>query len=116
MSQSLLEKKDKARWARIRRVYGITKEQYDELYSATSGCPLCLRPFDDAVRPCIDHDHQTGEIRGIICLYCNHRILGRHRDSLLLRRMVGYLEEPRRGWIVPKKKRRRRKAIKRKSH
>lgn len=101
------EKKEKAKFRRILRVYGITKEEYDSLNSGS--CPICLRSFDDRVRPVVDHDHATGEIRGILCFYCNHRIVGRHRDGLLLRRVADYLEAPRRGFIVPKKKRKRKK-------
>lgn len=96
------QKKDNARWARIKRVYGITKEQYDELY--TSSCPICLRSFSGSIIPVIDHDHASGHVRGILCKYCNHRIVGRHRDSSVLRRVADYIDSPSRGWIVPKKK------------
>lgn len=99
------EKKEKARWARIKRVYGLEKEQYDKLN--TGSCPICLRDWTDLVRPCVDHDHVSGDVRGIVCLYCNHRLIGRHRDSAVLRRIADYLDRPRRGWIVPKKKRKK---------
>lgn len=100
-------KKDKARWSRILRVYGITKEQYDEI--DLGFCNICLRSWSDTVRPCVDHDHITGDIRGIICLYCNHRIVGRHRDADLMDRVSSYLRGPFKGWIVPKKKKKKRK-------
>lgn len=100
------EKKEKARWQRIFRVYGITKEQYQELDSGK--CYICLRPWSDTVKPCVDHDHSTGEVRGLLCFYCNHRLVGRHRDGDLVQRIADYLKEPRRGWIVPKKKPKRR--------
>lgn len=105
---STLSAKEKARWSRIRRVYGISKEQYDELNEGS--CPLCLREFDSVVRPVVDHDHSTGEVRGVLCGYCNHRILGRHRDADLLDRMAHYLRRPRKGWVVPPKKKRKRRA------
>lgn len=100
-------KKEKARWARIKRVYGLTKEQYDELDPGF--CKICLRPWSNTVRPCVDHDHHSGHVRGVICLYCNHRILGRHRDSGVIRRMADYLDEPSRQWVVPVKKKRKKK-------
>jgi hypothetical protein len=105
---SIEEKKEKARWARIFRVYGIDKDQYSEL--DLGNCPICLRVWSDTVRPCIDHDHSTGDLRGVICLYCNHRIVGRHRDGDLIQRMADYLKAPRRGWIVPPKPKKKRKA------
>ena len=99
------ERRESARWSRILRVYGITKEQYDKL--DLGHCPICLRDWSDTVRPCVDHDHSTMDVRGIVCLYCNHRIIGRHRDGALIRRVADYLEAERPGWIVPKKKRKK---------
>ena len=101
------EKKQKARWARIKRVYGIDEQQYQEI--DLGYCVICLRDWSTSVRPCIDHDHHTGEVRGVICLYCNHRLVGRHRDADLIRRIADYLDAPRKGWIVPKKKPKKRK-------
>lgn len=101
------ERKEKARWQRIFRVYGITKEQYDEIDKGS--CPICLRAWSDSVRPVIDHDHSTGDVRGILCFYCNHRVVGRHRDGDLIQRVADYLKGPRKGWIVPKKKPKKRK-------
>lgn len=104
------ERKEKARWQRIFRVYGITKEQYDELDKGF--CPVCERVWSGTVRPVVDHDHHTGDVRGILCFYCNHRVIGRHRDGNLIRRASDYLLEPRKGWIVPKKKPKRKKSSK----
>ena len=105
-----MDKKEKARWARIKRVYGLTKEMYDELDKGH--CEICLRDWSDSVRPCVDHDHKTGDIRGIICLYCNHRIVGRHRDGDLIQRVADYLRRERRGWVVPPKKKRKKNGTK----
>jgi len=107
LAQKDLEKREKARWQRILKTYGIVKEQFDELDHGH--CPICLRDWDDRVRPVVDHDHHTGEVRGILCFYCNHRVVGRHRDGALIRRVAEYLEAPRRGWVVPPKKKRKRK-------
>ena len=104
---TLNDRKERARWQRILRVYGLTKEQYEELNNGV--CPICLRLFDDNVRPVIDHDHVSGEVRGILCFYCNHRVVGRHRNSDALRRVCDYLDAPRRGWIVPKRKKRKKR-------
>lgn len=102
---STIEKKERARWARIKRVYGLTREQYDTLYTGT--CPICLRDFTDTVRPVIDHNHKTGSVRGIICLYCNHRIIGRHHDAALMYRVANYLANDTEFVIPPKKKRKK---------
>lgn len=99
------EKKEAARWKRILRVYGITKEQYDEL--DTGFCFVCQRVWDDSTRPCVDHDHVTGEVRGLLCIYCNRYRVGRQRDGDIAQRVADYLKAPRRGWIVPKRPKRR---------
>lgn len=103
LKQTIEERREKAKWSRIKRVYGLSKEQYDELN--TGSCPICLREFGPRVRPCVDHDHKTLEVRGVICLYCNLRIIGRHRDGDLLHRAGVYVTGPHRGWLIPKKKR-----------
>ena len=104
------EKKEKARWQRIFRVYGITRGQYDEIDKGF--CPICEREWSTTVRPVVDHDHSTGDVRGILCFYCNHRVVGRHRDGNVLKRASDYLLAERKGWIVPKKKPKRKKSSK----
>lgn len=107
MPQTPEEKREKARWSRILKVYGLTREQYDVLDNGN--CPICLRTWSESVRPCVDHDHTTGEVRGIICLYCNHRVVGRHRDANVMRRVAEYLDGPYSGLIVPKAPKKKRK-------
>jgi len=47
--------------------YGITRAEYDQLFIDTPMCELCK------VRPSqvLDHDHDTKEIRGVLCHSCN---------------------------------------------
>lgn len=55
--------------AMVRKVYGITLEEYNEI-TAASCCEICgtkIRPN----RKCLDHDHVTGKIRGLLCNGCN---------------------------------------------
>lgn len=101
------EKKEAARWARIKRVYGISKEQFDEM--DLGHCPICLRDWSDNVRPVVDHDHVSGFVRGLLCIYCNRYRVGRFRDHDIVFRIAEYLKSARRQWIVPKKKRKRKK-------
>lgn len=101
---------DKARERHLRYKYGITEEQYNYLLERQQGCcAICLRPAEEFPRRlAVDHNHKTGEIRGALCNYCNHRIIGRHTDSDLLRRMAEYLEQGT-GWFVPSKKSKKKK-------
>lgn len=49
--------------------YGITLKELAEL-EAVPACQACGRSFDESVRN-IDHDHETGLVRGVLCFGCN---------------------------------------------
>lgn len=72
--------------------YGLTIDQYRQMCDRQSGlCCICARPFG---RGCIDHDHDTGRVRGILCHTCNVG-LGQFQDNpMLLARAIQYLKEP----------------------
>lgn len=96
--------------AYLRRTYGITEAQYNLLLSQQGGgCAVCSRPAESFNKKlAVDHDHVSKEIRGLLCGYCNHRLVGRHRDPVLLRKLADYVSQGT-GWFVPKKKKRRKK-------
>ena len=103
------------RASHLRTKYGITVEQYEDiLANQGGGCALCGKtPEQEGRNLAVDHDHVTGEIRGILCSYHNHRVIGRHRDGNLLRKMAEYVERHT-GFFVPegqKSSRRRKKKV-----
>ena len=54
----------------LRREYGLTFEQYERLLkSQKNRCAICEKTLVN--RPQVDHDHKTGEVRGILCVRCN---------------------------------------------
>lgn len=68
------ENKDRAKASQrnnhLKRKFGITSDQYDEMLRSQFGsCRLCDRIFDTNLH--VDHDHKTGKIRGLLCLKCN---------------------------------------------
>ena len=80
------------------RKYGLTKSQYDSLLLAQDNkCASCrIELAHEAYRgasPVVDHDHNTGIVRGILCLLCN-AALGNVKDDpeilLGLMRYLGY--------------------------
>jgi uncharacterized CHY-type Zn-finger protein len=85
---------DKVRLSHLRRVYGITAEQYETMVLVQeNACALCHVAFTKT--PLVDHDHITGRIRGLLCAGCNN-ILGLARDSAeRLRAAADYLERGR---------------------
>ena len=65
---------------RLKSTYGITIERYEEMLEAQSGvCAICNKT-DDHFSLAVDHDHNSGEVRGLLCSQCN-RALGLFKDS-----------------------------------
>lgn len=73
--------------------YGLSLEDFDALLAAQGGrCAICPRVLT-VRQACVDHDHTTQAVRGILCQTCN-TVLGQMDDSPnLLRRAALYLEQ-----------------------
>lgn len=86
-----------------RRHPGITRSQRDAMIADQGGlCLICYRPFGD--RPHTDHDHVTGQTRGILCHNCN-RGIGYLGDSVdLLTAAIAYLQRYALAARVPQEK------------
>lgn len=54
-------------------------------------CAVCGKPKGDNRKHDRDHDHKTGNPRGLACVYCNRELL-RHADLEQARAVVRYLE------------------------
>lgn len=78
--------------SRRHAAYGLTKQELDLLLAQHEECAIC-KTIDWGVKgPCVDHDHVTGKIRGILCGSCNQG-LGRFADDpKRLRAAADYLE------------------------
>jgi len=83
--------------AHIRETYGISYDFYLALYQFQGGrCYIC-RKVPKSRRLAVDHDHETGEVRGLLCSgqrSCNHDVLGNITSIDMARRIVLYLEDP----------------------
>lgn len=76
--------KDKVAFTKAKNAYGITKEEYDSLIRK---CQIC----GSEKNLVIDHSHQSGRIRGMLCNSCN-KGLGFFRDNpALLERASDYV-------------------------
>lgn len=63
------------------RRYGLTPETFDEmLYQQGGICKICKKPLVQGRDLHVDHDHETGAVRGLLCNNCNVG-LGAFRDS-----------------------------------
>lgn len=80
--------------ARFQRLYGITVEQYDEMLDAQGGTCARCDESQDSMRLAVDHDHETGEVRGLLCGPCN-TYLGRLEARLgVLAGDLAYIGSP----------------------
>lgn len=72
--------------------YGLTIEEYEEKYKQQDGkCAICeIQPLE---RLNIDHCHETGKVRDLLCRNCNHALGNVNDDPDLLRRLISYLEK-----------------------
>ena len=107
---------EKQRWAYLKKTYGLSPETYGKMHVQNKGlCHICDRAPKAGKNHNVDHDHYTGEIRGLLCFFCNKYLIGRRRreHSGLFTRAAAYLwREPKWGRAPVgsiKKKRRNRK-------
>ena len=85
--------KERMRANAYMRQYGITVEEYDVLYEEQNrGCAICFAPTgSNNKRLAVDHNHETGEVRGLLCDDCNIG-LGKFKDNPnLLDTAINYL-------------------------
>lgn len=82
------------RKANLKRLYGITPEQYSKLSDSQEGkCYICLcKPRSKALA--VDHDHKTKEVRGLLCLRCNKALGTFHDKAEVVQRALDYLTNP----------------------
>lgn len=94
VGKDVLKRKHRA-W-RLPKVYGISLEDYEKLLlNQNFSCALCLRSqasFKRGYSLAVDHNHKTGEIRGLLCYACN-KLLGRVEDVEYFTRVRNYLDK-----------------------
>lgn len=104
---------EQARRTKLKQRFGITIEQYYELLERQNNvCAVCRRDADSfKTALAVDHDHHSGVIRGLLCIDCNRRVIGRRRAPegiALFQNASDYLKQDT-GWIVPPKPKKKRK-------
>ncbi len=75
---------------RVKRVYNLSSEELKTLEEEQEGgCAICREPK----KLFVDHDHETGNVRGLLCHHCNAG-LGLFRDNpTYLQSAIQYLKE-----------------------
>lgn len=90
-----------ARAWQLERKYKISVKRYDELLDEQGGvCAMCREPETFVNKKtgklqdlCVDHNHTTGEPRGLLCVRCNRGLGYLRDDPALLRAGVVYLKK-----------------------
>ncbi len=80
-----------ARRAKRRLQYGVTHEQFVEM--CRLGCGICgAKKSGKWGTLNVDHNHKTGQVRGVLCMACNLAV-GNMKDSAALAvKMAAYLK------------------------
>lgn len=93
-SEKYNDNKDAVRNDRLKRKFGITLKEYNEkLISQEEKCAICGKVVEDNGKAlAVDHNHNTGEVRGLLCNNCNAAVgfVGENID--IAKKMIKYLE------------------------
>lgn len=85
------------RRSHLKKKYGVTHEWYEETLAAQGGaCAICGRKDPGStVMPffAIDHNHTTKQVRGILCVMCNHALERVESVGDWAQRAVDYLRK-----------------------
>jgi Autographiviridae endonuclease VII len=91
-----VESGKKAFWNRryhLKRTYGMTLDDYDAMLLSQNGvCAICGKPRPEDRTLHVDHDHETGEIRGLLCFRCNNALGDFEEQYALFQRAADYLD------------------------
>lgn len=83
----------------LRRTFGIGVSDYNRLLEAqNSCCAICgVSSCASGRNFAVDHCHKTGNVRGLLCKFCN-TALGQFQDNpVILQKAIKYLEKYKNG-------------------
>jgi hypothetical protein len=90
-----LKNKEKVHEWHMQYSYGITRENREEiLKSQNDSCAICGKPANNVDEFDVDHCHNTGTVRGLLCHKCNTGIGFFEDDPELLTKAIQYLVKP----------------------
>lgn len=96
---------ERGRWSRksekdrtgsyYKKRYGLTIEEVEYQLSVQNNlCATCSKPIHlehDKEKACVDHNHETGQIRALLCNHCNRALGLVLEDTKTLENMIKYL-------------------------
>jgi Autographiviridae endonuclease VII len=85
--------RDAVRAYHLKRHYGISREEYEVMQrNQDYRCAICEGVQPKLFDLSVDHDHETGRVRGLLCNQCNRSLGLLKDDPKLLRKAASYLE------------------------
>lgn len=92
--QYLLVQHRAAKKWRLETRYGLTVEKFFKILKKQKArCAMCREKFSCSKHTHVDHDHETGKVRGLLCAACN-RGMGFLRDSItIFKQGIRYLKK-----------------------
>lgn len=92
--EEVLAKRIRSRGLRLKRLFNISLEEYDKILNfQNSTCAICGLPPKTG-NLAVDHDHKTGLVRGLLCMWCNRSIAIFRDNTEKLKNAAKYLETP----------------------
>jgi predicted Fe-S protein YdhL (DUF1289 family) len=78
----------------LKRDYGLSIEDFDRMIEDQKGlCGICGREANESWRWSVDHDHETGKVRGLVHKRCNLAISFLNESPEACRNAAIYLEK-----------------------
>ena len=93
----LSAEKKRSKWLKTK--YSLTFEEYEAKFREQNGrCECCsveisiTTTSNGSDTACVDHNHTTGKVRGLLCNHCN-RALGLLKEDIeVMKKLISYLE------------------------
>lgn len=86
--------KEEARRKHLWVCFNITPDDYARiLREQGGGCGICQREPKPGKSLAVDHDHQSGFVRGLLCFFCNKRVIGARNAEVLIK-TAAYVSDP----------------------
>jgi hypothetical protein len=86
--------REKERANNLKRMFDISIEYWKQKANAQDNkCAICSKECITGKRLCVDHDHETGQIRDLLCTNCNQGLGKFQDDPQLLEKAADYLRK-----------------------
>lgn len=76
---------------KLKSRYGISIEEYEQIFKKQNGvCAICAGTNSEK-RLHVDHDHESGKVRGLLCFKCNYALGLLNEDTQIISTLLEYL-------------------------